>query len=122
MTKKRFAWNLSNSFATLLLGLGVLLALWALITSFGTITSVDAIVTAAGLGIVGIIFLHPAPVSILAPVIGCVSLAAGYASYFSSPHSWIGAGIAVILTAVIVSYGFSLRKAIRQRHSHWFEK
>ncbi len=121
MTKKRFSWTLSNSFATLLLILGIGLTLWALVTSFGTTLSVDAVVTAAGLWIVGVIFLHPAPLSVLAPVIGLTSLAAGYASYFSSPRSWLGALVAVVVTAIIVSYGFSLRKTIRQRHSRWYE-
>lgn len=120
MTNNRFSWTLSNLFATLLLGLGVIVTLVALIISFGTMTSVEAVVTAAGLWIVGVIFLHPAPVAILIPVIGLVSLAAGYASYFSSPHSWLGAMIAVIITAVIVSYGLSLRKTIRNRHSKWY--
>ncbi|WP_225422757.1 hypothetical protein [Lactiplantibacillus garii] len=119
MTKKRF-WTLSNSFATLLLIVGTVVALWALATSFGTITSVDAVVTAAGLWLVGVIFLHPAPISVLIPVIGLVSLGAGYASYYSSPHSLLGALIAVVITALIVSYGLSLRKTIRQRHSKWY--
>ncbi|WP_338208038.1 hypothetical protein [Lactiplantibacillus paraxiangfangensis] len=122
MTKKHFSWTLSNSFAALLLVVGAIVALWALITNFGTTVSVDAVVTAAGLWIVGLIFLHPAPINILIPVIIFVSVGAGYAGYFSSPHSWLGAAVATLLTALIVSYGFSLRKTIRQRHSNWYQK
>lgn len=120
MMKTRFSWTLSNCFAILLLLLGVILTSWALITSFGTRISVDAVVTAAGLWIVGVIFLHPAPISILIPAIALVSLGAGYASYYSSPHSWLGAIVAVLITGAILSYGLSLRKTIRQRHSHWY--
>ncbi|KLD60939.1 hypothetical protein WP50_06275 [Lactiplantibacillus plantarum] len=29
--------------------------------------------------------------------------------------------LATIITAGIISYGFSLRKSIRQHHSHWYD-
>ncbi|MFB9769632.1 hypothetical protein [Lactiplantibacillus modestisalitolerans] len=120
MTNKRFFWTLSNCFALLLFIIGSLLALGGLWLSFGSSISVDAVIAAAVLWIAAVIFLHPAPVFLLVPVIIAVSLGAGYASYYSSPHSWLGALIAVILTGAITSYGLSIRKAIRRRHSNWF--
>jgi uncharacterized membrane protein HdeD (DUF308 family) len=118
MTKKRFEWTLSNLFATLLLIVGIGLLLWLLITSFGTRLSVEAAVTAGVLLLAGLIFLHPTPVTILAPMIGIISLSAGYATYFSA-HSWFSALVAVIIMVAILSYGFNLRQALRRRHSSW---
>ena len=118
---KRITWTLSNGFATLLLVVGTLLALLTLITSFGTAISVDAMVTAAVLCLAGVVFLHPAPAKILLPIVGLASLSIGYATYFSTAGSWLYATLATIITAVIISYGFSLRKTIRQHHSHWYD-
>lgn len=120
MMKKHIDWTLSNLFAALLLILGLGLLLVAVITSFGTKISIDAVITAAVLLLAGIIYLHPAPFSILAPTIGIVSLSAGYVSYFSSPHQWWLAILATLVMAALLSYGFSLRKTLRQRHSSWY--
>jgi len=121
MTKKPFTWTLNNLFAALLLLVGSGLAVTTLIVSFGSRLSVDAIVTAAILGLVALIFLHPAPLMILAPVILLISIGSGYATYFStSPHSWLMTALAIIITASIVSYGLRLRQTIRKRHSRWY--
>lgn len=120
MTNKPFTWSWLNLFALLLLIIGIGLAAVTLITSFGSAVSVDTVVTAAVLLLAGVVFLHPAPLAILAPVIALVSLGAGYASYYSTPHSWLVAILATIITAAIAGYGFSLRKTIRQRHSQWY--
>jgi len=118
MTKKRFEWTLSNLFATLLLIVGLGLILWLLITSFGTRLSVEAAVTAGVLLLAGLAFLHPTPFSVLAPMIGLISLSAGYATYFST-HSGLSALVAVAIMVGILSYGFNLRQALRRRHSQW---
>ena len=118
MTKKRFDWTLSNLFAALLLVVGIGLLLWLLITSFGTRLSVEAAVTAGVLLLAGLVFLHPTPVTILAPMIGLISLSAGYATYFSA-HSWFSALVAIVMMVAILSYGFNLRQALRRRHSSW---
>jgi len=121
MTKKPFTWTLNNLFAALLLLVGSGLAVTTLIVSFGSRLSVDAIVTAAILGLVALIFLHPAPLMILAPVILLISIGSGYATYFStSTHPWLMTALAVIITASIVSYGLRLRQTIRKRHSRWY--
>lgn len=118
--KKSFTWTLSNLFATLLLVLGVGLLLVALLMSFGTRIGVEAAATALVLMLVGLIFLHPVPIKVLAPMIGIISLSAGYATYFSAQHSWLAAGLAVLIVAAIVSYGFSLRRTLKRRHSQWY--
>lgn len=121
MMKKTFTWSVSNGFAVLLLTVGTILAITTLGISFGSPISVDAMVTAAALWLAGVVFLHPAPVRILIPVITLVSLSLGYATYFSTSGSWLLAILATIITAGIISYGFSLRKTIRQHHSHWYD-
>lgn len=118
--KKSFNWTLSNLFAALLLVLGLGLLIVAVLMSFGTHISVEAVATALILLLVGLIFLHPAPLTILAPAIGLISLSAGYATYFSTQHSWIASLLAVLIVAVIVSYGFSLRRTLKRRHSQWY--
>ena len=121
MMKKAFTWSLSNGFATLLLTVGTVLAIVTLSISFGSPISVDTMVTAAALWLAGVVFLHPAPAKILIQVIVLASLSLGYATYFSTAGSWLLAVLAAIITASIVSYGFSLRKTIRQHHSHWYD-
>jgi len=118
--KKSFTWTLSNLFATLLLVLGVGLLLVALLMSFDTRIGVEGAVTALVLLLVGLVFMHPVPLKILAPMIGIISLSAGYATYFSSQHSWLASILAVLITAGIVSYGFSLRRTLKRRHSQWY--
>ncbi|MFC6182508.1 hypothetical protein [Lactiplantibacillus daowaiensis] len=118
MTSK-FTWTLSHLFATLLLIIGSGLLLWTLSTNFGTHLSVDATVTAGMLGLAGLVFLHPIPFNILAPAIGIISLTLGYATFYSTAHSWLSASIAVIVMVAILSYGFNLRRALRQRHNQW---
>ena len=120
MMKKSFSWTLSNGFAALLLTVGTVLAIITLSISFGTSISVDAMVTAAVLWLAGAVFLHPTPAKILLPIIVFTSLSLGYATFFSTAGSWLLAVLATLITAAITSYGFSLRKTIRQRHSRWY--
>ncbi|WP_048000908.1 hypothetical protein [Lactiplantibacillus herbarum] len=121
MAKKSFSWTLNNLFAALLLLVGSGLTVTALTISFGSWISVEAIVTAAILGLVALIFLHPAPISALVPITILISLGIGYATYFSTTsHTWLMTSLAVIITASIIGYGLRLRQTIRQRHSRWY--
>ncbi|VDG31695.1 hypothetical protein [Lactobacillus sp. CBA3605] [Lactiplantibacillus mudanjiangensis] len=113
-------WTLNRYFATSLLVIGSGLILWALLTSFGTLLSVEATVTAGVLGIAALAFLQPAPLSVLAPTIAIISLSAGYATFFSTNTvAWGSAILAIVMMAGILSYGFNLRQALRRRHSQW---
>ncbi|BDZ29802.1 hypothetical protein RA086_01320 [Lactiplantibacillus sp. WILCCON 0030] len=118
--KKTFVWTLSNLFATLLLVLGLGLLIVALIISFGSRLGIEATVTALVLMLAGLVYLHPVPFKILVPMIGIISLGAGYATYFSAQQSWLASILAVLIVAAIISYGFSLRRTMKRRHSQWF--
>ncbi|MFC6201006.1 hypothetical protein ACFP1L_03725 [Lactiplantibacillus nangangensis] len=118
--KRPFNWTLSQLFASLSLILGLGLLIVALLISFGTSVSVEATVTALVLMLISLIFLHPVPLKILAPMIGLISLSAGYATYFSTQHSWLASVLAVVIVAGLISYGFSLRRSLKRRHSQWY--
>ncbi|AVK61732.1 hypothetical protein C5Z25_08050 [Lactobacillus sp. CBA3605] len=121
MAKQPFHWSISNLFATVLLVVGAGLLVIALLTQFGTRLSVEATVTAAILFLAGLIFFKPTPFWLLISTISLISLCTGYAAYFSTPYTWLGAIIATVVMAGIVSYGFNLGQVMKRRRSRWYQ-